>query len=205
MPKKKVLVLFAHPSHKQSEVNLPLFHAAQSVEGVTAIDLYREYPRFNINIDKEQQRLRDHDVVVFQFPMYWYSTPAILKEWQDLVLEYGFAYGSTGTELHGKYFMCATSAGGKEEAYCTDGFNHFTIGELLQPLQQMSSLTGMIYLAPFVLFGSRTASEENRINGHAEKYQTLLTALVEDKVDLEAAASMKKITQDLSPLLKGDA
>ncbi|MCV5371612.1 NAD(P)H-dependent oxidoreductase, partial [Escherichia coli] len=94
MTNKKVLILFAHPSQHRSEVNTPLFKEAQKIEGVTCVDLYGEYPRFNINIDREQQRLREHDVVIFQFPLYWYSTPAILKEWQDLVLEYGFAYGT---------------------------------------------------------------------------------------------------------------
>jgi glutathione-regulated potassium-efflux system ancillary protein KefG len=37
--------------------------------------------------------------------LYWYSTPAILKEWQDLVLEHVFAYGHEGTKLHGKIFF----------------------------------------------------------------------------------------------------
>ena len=100
MSKNKVLVLYAHPSQRRSEVNQPLFKACQAVEGVTAVDLYYEYPTYNINIDREQQRLLDHDVIVFQFPLYWYSTPSILKEWQDLVLEYGFAYGHDGTALH---------------------------------------------------------------------------------------------------------
>ena len=91
--KRKILVLFAHPSQKRSEVNKPLFTQCLQHDDVTAIDLYREYPRFHIDIDKEQQRLIEHDVIIFMFPLYWYSTPAILKQWQDLVLEYGFAYG----------------------------------------------------------------------------------------------------------------
>lgn len=67
MINKKVLILFAHPSQHRSEVNAPLFKAANTIEGVTCVDLYAEYPHFNINIDREQQRLRDHDVVIFQF------------------------------------------------------------------------------------------------------------------------------------------
>ena len=39
-----------------------------------------------------------HDVVIFQFPLFWYSTPPILKQWQDIVLEYGWAYGEGGTK-----------------------------------------------------------------------------------------------------------
>ncbi|MDN3679127.1 NAD(P)H-dependent oxidoreductase [Vibrio tapetis subsp. quintayensis] len=193
MERNRVLVLFAHPSQHRSEVNQPLFDAAMVAKGVTAIDLYAEYPTFNVNIEREQQRLRDHDVVIFQFPLFWYSTPAILKEWQDLVLEYGFAYGNEGTALYGKTFFCALSAGGKQDAYQTDGYNHFTIRELLHPLEQMASLTGMRYLAPFTLFGSRTAAEEGRITEHVNKWITLLDGLVTDKVDLKEAQHLDKL------------
>ncbi|MGR5194310.1 NAD(P)H-dependent oxidoreductase [Vibrio rotiferianus] len=202
MINKKVLILFAHPSQHRSEVNAPLFKAAQQLEGVTCVDLYAEYPHFNINIDREQQRLIDHDVVIFQFPLYWYSTPAILKEWQDLVLEYGFAYGSEGTALHGKTMLCVLSAGGKEEAYKAEGYNHFTIRELLAPIEQMTALTGMNYIAPLALFGSRTAQEEERIPQHVERYKTLLNALVNDALDIEAAASLIKLNSSLPQLIK---
>ncbi|MEF1328685.1 NAD(P)H-dependent oxidoreductase [Vibrio rotiferianus] len=202
MINKKVLILFAHPSQHRSEVNAPLFKAAQQLEGVTCVDLYAEYPHFNINIDREQQRLIEHDVVIFQFPLYWYSTPAILKEWQDLVLEYGFAYGSEGTALHGKTMLCVLSAGGKEEAYKAEGYNHFTIRELLAPIEQMTALTGMNYIAPLALFGSRTAQEEERIPQHVERYKTLLNALVNDALDIEAAASLIKLNSALPQLIK---
>lgn len=204
MNKKKILLLFAHPSQHRSEVNHPLFKAAQEVEGVTAVDLYAEYPTFNINIPKEQKRLLEHDIVVFQFPLYWYSTPAILKEWQDLVLEYGFAYGHEGKALHGKTFMCALSAGGKEDAYQTDGYNHYTIQELLQPIEQMATMTGMNYLSPFALFGSRTALEEGRIDTHAQNWKKLLTALCEDKVNLELAKNIDKLSQNLDKVIVGE-
>ena len=121
MEQNKVLVLYAHPSPQRSEVNRHLFKAAKSVAGVTVVDLYYEYPTYHIDIDKEQQRLSEHDVIIFQFPLYWYSTPAILKEWQDLVLEHGFAYGHDGTALQGKRFMCAITAGGPAKAYHAEG------------------------------------------------------------------------------------
>ncbi|MGF1755436.1 NAD(P)H-dependent oxidoreductase [Vibrio makurazakiensis] len=201
MSNKRVLVLFAHPSQHRSEANSPLFEKAKQIEGVTAVDLYAEYPTFNINIDREQKRLLEHDVIVFQFPLYWYSTPAILKEWQDLVLEYGFAYGTDGNELKGKTLLCSITAGGKEDAYQTEGYNHFTIRELLHPLEQTASLCGMHYMAPFALFGARTALEENRIEQHVTQYSDLLTALVADKVDMEKARQIEKLNHDLAELI----
>ncbi len=197
MPDKKVLVLYAHPSQKRSEVNQPLFNAAKSIDGVTAVDLYYEYPTYNINIDVEQQRLKDHDVVIFQFPLYWYSTPSILKEWQDLVLEYGFAYGHEGKAIQGKTFFCALTAGGKAEAYHKEGFNHFTIRQLLYPIEQMATLTGMNYIAPFTLFGSRTAKEDGEIDKHIESWKRLLVALTKDQIDVPQAARAEKLNHYL--------
>ena len=77
---RNVLVLFAHPSPGRSEVNGPMARAASGIDGVTLVDLYAEYPDFRINVDREQKRLLDNEVIVFQHPLYWYSTPAILKE-----------------------------------------------------------------------------------------------------------------------------
>ncbi|MCE7535818.1 NAD(P)H-dependent oxidoreductase [Aliivibrio fischeri] len=201
-PAKKVLILFAHPSQHRSEVNVALIKQAKKIEHVTVVDLYHDYPKFNIDIDKEQKQLLDHDVVIFQFPLYWYSTPAILKEWQDMVLEYGFAYGTDGNALKGKTFLCAITAGGKEEAYQTNGYNQFTIRELLHPLEQMASLTHMEYIAPLVLFGARTALEDDRIERHTERFKTLLSALIENRVDTEVAKTLPKLNHSFDKFIK---
>lgn len=192
-PTRRILLLFAHPSLDRSEVNHPMAEAVRELDGVTLVDLYAEYPDFQIDIEREQQRLLEHDVIIFQHPLYWYSTPAILKEWQDLVLEHGFAYGTSGTALHGKILFNALTAGGKESAYRAEGFNHFTIRELLQPLEQMARLCGMIYLPAFALFGARTAVEEERINDHVTEWVRLLKALRDDRLDIDTAQDLPQL------------
>jgi glutathione-regulated potassium-efflux system ancillary protein KefG len=92
-----------------------------------------------------------HDVIVWQHPFYWYSAPALLKEWMDVVLEYGFAYGDEGRALHGKKVMSALTTGGPAEAYQAGGYNRFTMRELLAPFDQTAHLCGMEYLEPFIL------------------------------------------------------
>src|SRR5690606_23594342 len=89
----RVLVLFAHPALEKSRVGRRLLDAIQSVPSVQIHDLYEEYPEFDIDVEREQELLRSHDVIVLMHPLYWYSTPALLKQWFDLVLEHGFAYG----------------------------------------------------------------------------------------------------------------
>lgn len=198
---QKLLLLFAHPSQLRSEVNRPLFKAAQKLDYVTAVDLYAEYPRFDINIDQEQARLLEHDVVIFQFPFYWYSTPSILKEWQDLVLEYGFAYGKEGKALQGKTFLCAITAGGAEKAYRADGYNHFTVRELLQPLEQTAVMTGMNYLPPFALFSSRAATIEQRLDSHKQDWLNVLEQLHLGNVDTRQFSQLTTLNDGLGSLI----
>ena len=191
----KILVLFAHPTAHRSEVNLPLMRATAGHDHVTVVDLYGEYPDLNIDVDREQQRLRHHDIIIFMFPLYWYSTPAILKEWQDLVLEYGFAYGHDGTALHGKRLLCAITAGGLEEAYRQHGYNHYTIRELLRPIEQTATLCGMIYLPPYALFGSRTAVEDGRLSTHIDCWRRILEDLVEEQTPISTLTAADKLNQ----------
>ena len=191
--KQKVLVLFAHPAQRGSEVNVPMIKVAEWVTGVTVVDLYAEYPALDIDIDAEQSRLREHDVIVFAFPMFWYSTPAILKEWQDQVLEYGFAYGSEGKALHGKTFFVATTTGGPEEAYRAEGYNHFTIRQLLAPLEQTANLCGMRYLPPLVLHRARSAKDLNAVDPHLEAWEHLLEALVHGTFDAGAVEGAENL------------
>jgi len=199
---RRILVLLAHPSLDRSEVNRPMVDAVHGLDGVTLVDLYAEYPDFQIDIDREQARLLVHDVIVFQHPLYWYSTPAILKEWQDLVLEHGFSYGSEGTALHGKLFLNALTAGGTEAGYRSEGYNHFTIRELLHPVEQTAALCGMTYLPPFALFGARTAVEENRIGQHIDDWLRVLAALRDDRLNIETARDLPQLNFNLNAIIR---
>lgn len=192
---RRVLVLFAHPSPGRSEINVHLASAAAAHPQATLVDLYGEYPDYRIDIDKEQQRLCEHDVIVFLFPLYWYSTPALLKEWQDLVLEYGFAYGNEGTALSGKYFVCACSAGGPGSAYAVDGYNRHSLRDLLLPLEQTATLCHMRYIPPFALFGSRTAVDEGRRETHVQAFSTFLDQLSGSPLDTWAQSEACTINE----------
>ncbi len=194
--KNRVLVLFAHPSQHSSKINVPLYSAASKIDGVKTIDLYAEYPRFQINVEKEKKRLLRHNVIIFQFPLYWYSTPSILKEWQDLVLEYGFAYGPNGTALKGKLMLCALSAGGDEDAYSAMGDHHFRMKELLQPIEQMAHLTQMDYIPPYCLFGANAALDKTKRQAHIDGYCCLLNALVEGTIRTQGCKQYEHFTAE---------
>ena len=116
--------------------------------------------------------------VVVQFPLYWYSTPALLKEWFDLVWLHGFAYGRGGTAMKGKRLMAACSTGGGGEAYGRQGANRFTIEEFLRPLEQTAALCGMAWERPFVLHASAVKSED-ALAREAQVYRGRLLALAQ--------------------------
>jgi glutathione-regulated potassium-efflux system ancillary protein KefG len=180
----RILILFAHPTLERSRVHRGLLRAVPDDPDVTLHDLYEAYPRLDIDVAYEQQLLLDHDVLVFQHPFYWYSTPPILKQWQDLVLEHGWAYGSKGNALQGKTFLSVISAGGGEAAYCSAGYNRFSVRELLAPVEQTAQLCGMRFLPPFVVFGTHRLDEVG-IAAQAARYRVLLEALRAGEPDAE--------------------
>lgn len=180
---KKILILFAHPALQKSRVNKYLIENISNIEGVTFHDLYQFYPELDIDIKAEQEMLSANDIIIFHHPVFWYSTPAILKEWQDLVLEHGWAYGHEGNALKDKWFFNVLTTGGRKEAYCAEGYNNFTVKELLAPMQQTAKLCKMIYLPPFVVHGTHSITHE-KIVEYKENYHNLLQILREDKLDL---------------------
>ena len=174
---KKILILFGHPAFRRSTINAALRKAVETLDGVTFHDLYASYPDFLIDVTHEQQLCKSHDIIIFQHPFYWYSTPAIIKEWFDLVLEHAWAYGSTGNALAGKVTFQALTAGGDHTNYRSGGLNMFTIRELTTPYQATANLCGMDWLPPFAVLGIHQGlPEEDRVH-HAEDYRRVLIAL----------------------------
>ncbi len=158
------------------------------MEGVTVNNLYENYPDFFIKVKKEQNLLVEHDIIIWHHPFYWYSAPAIIKEWMDLVLEHGFAYGMEGKALEGKMAFSVISTGGKKEVYCKEGRNHFTINQFLAPFNQAANLCGMTYLPPFVVHGSHTISDEE-IDKFTQVYHDLIVLLRDEKINFSELLS----------------
>lgn len=173
----RVLLLFAHPAFEKSRVHRALLRAARTVNGVTIHDLYEQYPDGDIDIAREQALLLEHEVIVLQHPFYWYSVPPLLKQWFDLVLEHGWAYGSRGTQLHGKRLQVAMTAGGGAAAYAPEGFNGHTFREFLLPVEATARLCGLHFEEPWIIPGTHAMTPEG-IADAAERYRLLLTSYV---------------------------
>jgi glutathione-regulated potassium-efflux system ancillary protein KefG len=170
-------VILAHPALHRSRINAHLASVARSTPGVDVVDLYEHYPDFEIDVAREQERLRKADNIVLQHPMYWYATPALLKEWVDLVFAHGFAYGSAEHYgLSGKGFSQAVSTGGDAEAYTPDGFNGCTMDELVRPMQATAHFCHMRWITPFITHGGHVISDDH-IREQGEAYGAWLQGL----------------------------
>ena len=180
---RSILVLFVHPAYQKSRANHSLLSAVHDMDGLTLHDLYEQYPDFNIDTAREKELLQAHDLIVLQHPFYWYSSPALLKEWLDLVLEYGFAYGPGGDALRGKWLLSAITTGGSRSAYQAEGYNRFTIRQFLAPFEQTAHLCGMRYLPPFVAHGMHRRPEAEEMAEHAALYRRGLEYLRDSDLD----------------------
>lgn len=196
---QSILVLFFHPALHRSRVNHTLYRASRDLDGVTFHDLYEVYPDFMIDVQREQALLLEHDIVVFQYPFFWYSGPALMKEWVDLVLEYGFAFGRDGTALKDKAAFCAISTGGPGASYSADGDNRFTIPELLRPMEQTVRLCHMQWLPPIAVFNT-TQLTDHEISRHAEDYRRILIALRDEPVESYDLDGLDFMNSDLNRL-----
>ncbi|RYY79435.1 MAG: flavodoxin family protein [Moraxellaceae bacterium] len=106
------------------------------------------------DIAAEIEKLVAADLVIFSFPLYWFSVPAILKGWIDRVLVSGLTYGGKRFYdqggLKGKKALLSFTLGGREHMFGADAI-HGEIETMLRPLLRGTLYyTGMDVLPPFI-------------------------------------------------------
>ncbi|CAM3803055.1 NAD(P)H-dependent oxidoreductase [Parendozoicomonas haliclonae] len=182
----RVLIISGHPNLEQSYTNkVILEQLEQRIETLGVRRLDTLYPDYQFDIKAEQQALLDADSVVLQFPFYWYSMPGLLKLWLDEVFTFNFAYGPEGDKLKGKHFLLSFTIGGPQQSYHPLGYNHFSVQQLMTPLEQTAYLAGMVYHPPVYSHGmvyipgvyNTQEGVEARARDHAEQLITTLEEL----------------------------
>ncbi len=179
-------ILLFHPDSERSRVNTALSRAAAGLHNVALADMAALYPAglaMERDSAPEAARLLRADRIVLQFPMQWYSTPALLKQWQDVVLT-RMAYMHWNTEgagLAGKPLMVAATMGAEEATYRPKGRNRFTLAELLTPLQASANRFAMEWQDPFLVYGADALGGDDLAEaGHA--YTRALSRLASSPV-----------------------
>ena len=129
----------------------------------------------------EQRKVLECQLMIFQFPLWWFSMPAILKGWVDRVLSMGFAYDQDGRwydhgGLKGRRAMLCLTTGDPETCFTERGI-HGSMESILWPIQRTTlSHCGFEVLPPFVAFAVARASEEERV-AILERYAARLKAI----------------------------
>lgn len=167
----KTLVILAHPNIEDSRVNNRWKRELlQYTHEITIHEIYKEYPNWSIDVLKEQKLLEAHSNIIFQFPLYWYSYPPLLKKWLDDVFTHGWAYGSQGDKLKGKKLGIAMSIGDKKENYSPTGSVSFTVDEVVAPFKASAVHVGAITLPYFAVFGASFQASDEDISQSAKDY-----------------------------------
>lgn len=173
------IIILAHPNYDKSLANKTIIEEVnKSNLNIEIRDIFKLYPDYKIDAKAEQKALSAHQIIVFQYPFYWYNMPAILKHWFDVVFEYQFAYGSRGDKLKNKNFVPSFTVGAPEDEYRVLGEHHFRIYEFCKNLEQIAYYAQMNYIEPIYFHGTSLAAgyKEEDVKSKAQNHAKKLIA-----------------------------
>lgn len=184
---KNVLIISGHTNLSASVANKTILDTVHKLlPEVEIVKLDELYPDFRINVEVEQQRLLKADIIVLEFPVFWYSAPSILERWMEETFRHGFSHGSTGDKLKGKKLVLSFTTGAPSSMYSHDGPMGYTIDEFLPCFKAICNLcqmefAGYVYTGG-VSYAYRTTRElieqQNKISvEHAEHLIKLIESL----------------------------
>ncbi len=170
-------MILAHPKLEESIGNKFISKSISKQPNVTVRHLDKLYPDFKIDIKAEQEALLNADVIVFQYPLFWYSTPAILKEWIDQVMQYGFAFGKDSYGLADKKIIVSFTIGSPVKLYPKEVIEKITF-----PLKGLAEYCNVEYGGAIFCNDINGYSDEAKANAlknaadHSEKLLELINS-----------------------------
>ena len=177
---KKILIVSGHPDLNDSFANKTILEETRNLlPEAEFVYLDKLYPDFRIDVQAEQERLLRADIIVLQYPLFWYSAPSLLHRWMEQTFTHGFSHGRTGDKLHGKQFVLSFTSGAPEEMYRYDGPQHYPIDDFLPAYKQMANLCGMewcghVYSGGLSYASRHDATELVRMKEKAVRHAHLL-------------------------------
>lgn len=141
---KNILIVSGHTDLNNSFANKTILEELQKdLPQAEFVFLDKLYATFQIDKEVEQQRLLNADIIVLQFPLFWYGVPSIMSRWIEEVFVHGFSHGATGNKVRGKKLVVSFTSGAPEEMYQYNGVQNYPIEDFLPPLKQFANLCGM--------------------------------------------------------------
>lgn len=175
----KTLIVVIHPNINESKINKRwVSEVEKNPASYTVHNLYQTYQDGVIDVASEQKLIEQHDKIILQFPLYWFNSPPLLKQWLDEVFTYGWAYGSTsGHKLRGRKFALAVSAGIKEEDFSQDGRYQHSLKEILLPFEMTAKYVEADYQPFYAFYGAEYKVSDQQLESSAKGYIDYLQSL----------------------------
>ena len=178
------LIILGHPNFDKSVASKTIIETLQNSKlDIEVRNVEKLYPDFKIDVKAEQAAILRHNTIVLQYPIYWYTMPAILKHWFDVVFGYGFAYGQNGDKVNNKNLLPSFTVGSAESKYNALGDHHFRMYEFCKNIEQTAYYTKMNYIDPiyfhgtFLTDGVTNEIVMNKAKEHANRLIARLTEL----------------------------
>ena len=169
------LIVSGHTDLNNSAANRRILdHLESHLPNVEVVRLDALYTHKPIDVASEQDRLRRADIVVLQFPLFWFNIPSLLQRWMEEVWTHGFSHGTGGDALKGKKLLLSLTTGAPD----------FT--PLMQGLINAAGFTGMEFVGiestSGVSYSLRTEAEqlaaiEAKADEHAQRLIDRISAL----------------------------
>jgi putative NADPH-quinone reductase len=171
------VLLLAHPDFAASRANRALLAGLNDLPGLEVAELYALYPDGKIDVAVERERVLRADRLVLEFPLQWYSTPPLLKYWQDAVLTPLFYLEpSLAASTAGLPVLAATTTGGPSASYQPGGAGGMTIDELFAPLRATARKCSWLWQAPFALHDVRNLDDAAMARASEDYRSVILSA-----------------------------
>ena len=178
-----LLIISGHTNLDISVANKTILENLKKEFPNAEIDvLSKLYPDYKIDVNAEQEKLKKADVIVLQFPFFWYSCPSIMRKWFEDVLLHGFSHGTTGKALEGKKFLVSFTLGATEEKYRHGEFQNFEIDEFMPQFHQLANLCSMEWCGYVCSGGYVFIAEQGKkieiANQHSNKLISKIKTLI---------------------------
>ncbi|HKP26503.1 MAG TPA: NAD(P)H-dependent oxidoreductase [Dongiaceae bacterium] len=140
---------------------------------------------FAPDVEAEIAKLEAADLMIWQFPLWWFSVPGVLKGWVDKVFVFNRIYGrgrfyDKGLFRGKRALLSLTTGGSGEAAYQPGGFNG-DINGILRPIQRgMLEFVGFDVLRPQIVHGPAQATEEQR-KAHLTAWRERLKQITQEE------------------------
>ncbi|MCL2913902.1 NAD(P)H-dependent oxidoreductase [Shewanella corallii] len=154
------LLISGHPNLEKSVANQGILDLLADESNITVRKLDTLYPDYRIDIAAEQAALQSADTIVFQFPLYWSTYPAIMKIWFDEVFTYNFAFGPEGDKLKGKRVILSITCGATANSYSEGEFNFFPLPQYLQAATHPIKAAQMAIVDEVITFEMNSTESE---------------------------------------------